>query len=264
MVDAADPVLACHCVQHFDQLHPRHSLAVDRNRNSPLEPDSYLDGFIGGIGNRLRPRVGILGWLDPRIFEVLTLDRLTPQVAVDRVDALVAANFAKLKAGLCRVQFFLVAGHTPLASWSDDAERVAVGRERHDSRVEAHLVVALACAAVGDRGCAYLAGCLDQFLRHQRATERGRQRVDTFVHCAGLKTWEDIFVDEFVFDIPDQRLHRARLCGPFFHSNEFGTCAKIYGECDDIHVVPLPDPDCRDCRVHAPAISEDALFPCHF
>ena len=66
-------------------------------------------------------------------------------------------------------------------------EHLEVGRERARRHLEAHLVVALAGAAVGDGVGAVLAGGRDQVLGDERPGERRHQRVLALVDGVGLE-----------------------------------------------------------------------------
>ena len=69
---------------------------------------------------------------------------------------------------LARVGDLLVAAHLPVADRRDDLQ---LGRQRRDRAVDAHLVVALAGAAVGDRVAAGLARDVDGDLGDQRPAQ---------------------------------------------------------------------------------------------
>ena len=67
----------------------------------------------------------------------------------------------------------------PFTHGSDDLERRI---ECRDGCLEAHLIVTLARATVGDAGGAVLMGRLDEVLRDQRAGKRGEQGVLVLIH----------------------------------------------------------------------------------
>ena len=76
----------------------------------------------------------------------------------------------------------MVRSHSPLAHGRDDLE---LGVERADAGLKAHLVVALAGAAVRDVLGAVLVRDVHEVLGDQRAGQRGKQRVDALVLAVG-------------------------------------------------------------------------------
>ena len=74
----------------------------------------------------------------------------------------------------------------PSASCAPGATIFIVGVEREHGRLDPHLVVALAGAAVGDGVAAVLARLLHRELGDQRPAERGEQRVAAAVAGVGL------------------------------------------------------------------------------
>ena len=143
---------------------------------------------------------------------------------------------------LLRVANLVVARHAPLAHRGDDLE---IGRQRLDRDVEAHLVVALAGAAVRDVAGAFLAREVDQQLGDQRPSQRRGQRVHVLVQRAGLQRRKDEIADERRFGVHDERLDRARAERFLTHDVEVAFVAHVDRERDDVEVVLLVDP--ADC-----------------
>ncbi len=81
-----------------------------------------------------------------------------------------------------------------------------VGCKRCDAHLEAHLVVALAGAAVRDGRRPVQAGCRDEMLDDQRARERGHERVAVHVERVGLQRRDAVLLGELRPGIGDVRL----------------------------------------------------------
>ena len=118
-----------------------------RDRDAGLELDRDRLGLVGrllGAGDQLEDVV--LG----RVVEVLdpaALRGAAPEVVVDRVGRDLGAALDR-DAVLARVGDLLLAAHLPGAHRRD---RLQLRRQRRHRRLDPHLVVALAGAAVGDR-----------------------------------------------------------------------------------------------------------------
>ena len=89
---------------------------------------------------------------------------------------------------------------------------VQVGREGADADLEAHLVVALAGAAVRDGGGAVVLGGLDEVLDDQRAGQRRDQRVAVHVERVGLQRRQAVLLGELVARV-DHTPRRRRSPG---------------------------------------------------
>ena len=113
------------------------------------------------------------------------------------------------------------------------------GLERVGRELEAHLVVALAGRAVGDRVGADLVGDLDQALGDQRTRDRSAEQVVALVLRIGAEHREDVVAHEFLAQVLDEdvlgldaehlRLAPRRL--------QFLALAEIGGEGDDLAAV---------------------------
>src|SRR5204863_315325 len=102
----------------------------------------------------------------------------------------------------------LGARHLPCAHVGDDLE---IGCERLEGDVEAHLVVALARAAVRHRLGAALAGGIDHQLGDQRPAQRRGERVLALVQGAGHQGGEDEAVHEQVARVDGDGVHGPGL-----------------------------------------------------
>ena len=111
-----------------------------------------------------------------------------------------------LDAVLRRVLELVGPSHVPVADGRDHAQ---LRRERADGDVEAHLVVALAGAAVRDRDRAFLARDVDEQLGDERTRERGGERIHALVQRAGGERRKAERVDEHPARVGDVRAQRA-------------------------------------------------------
>ena len=96
-------------------------------------------------------------------------------------------------------------------------DHLEVGGERARRHLEAHLVVALAGAAVGDGVGAVLAGRRDEVLHDDRPRQRRHQRVAALVQRVGLQRGGEEVVGELLAGVDDDRLDRAGGERPLAH-----------------------------------------------
>ena len=155
----------------------RQRRAVQGHRHARLEADDHFDRRRVGDP---RERVHVVGRRRPRVLDLAALDRLAPQVVVDRVQLLLRHRDGDLPLG--GKLDAVLAGQPPHPGRRVDPE---VRRQRANADLEAHLVVALARAPVGDRRRAVPARLGDQMPHDDRPRQRGHQRVLALV--AGVR-----------------------------------------------------------------------------
>ena len=176
-----------------------------------------------------------------RLVEVLdhaALAGAAPEVVVDRVRALDAGR--DRDAVLERVGDLLVAAHLPLPDRRDDLQ---VRRDGRDRRLDPHLVVPLAGAAVRDGVGAVGAGGLDGELGQQRAAERGEQRVAALIAGVGQDRRRHVVARELLLGVDHEALDRAEVDGLLAHGVEVvGRLPEVDAERDDLGVVLVLDP----------------------
>ena len=152
----------------------------------------------------------------------------------------------------------LVAGHAGVA---DRGEHLQVRAEGADADLEAHLVVALAGAAVGDhRGAVVLRGG-DEVLDDQRPGQRGDQRVAVHVEGVGLQRREAELVGVLVAHVGDDRLDRAaveRALADDVHV--LAALADVAGDGDHLGAGLLGDPADGHGGVQATRVGQDDTF----
>ena len=191
---------------------------------------------------------GVVEILDPA-----ALGRAAPEVVVDRVGRDLGAALDRDPV-LARVLDLLLAPHRPLAHRRDHLQ---LGRQRRDRAVDAHLVVALAGAAVRDRVAAGAARVLDRELRDQRPAERGEQRVGAAVERVGLDRRRDVLARELLARVDEVALDRAdpaRLA--LDHREVLARLAEIDRQRHDLGAVALADPAQHHARVEAAAVEQ--------
>ena len=167
------------------------SSSSTRPSRSPFErrparrPRTRPSTDLGLVGRLLGPGDELEDVVLGRVVEVLdpaALRGAAPEVVVDRVGRDLGAALDR-DAVLAGVGDLLLAAHLPGAHRGD---RPQLRRQRRDRRLDPHLVVALAGAAVGDRVAAGAARVLDRELGDQRPAERGEERVAAAVEGVGL------------------------------------------------------------------------------
>ncbi len=100
----------------------------------------------------------------------------------------------------------------PLAPGRDDFD---AGLERIVSQLEAHLIVALAGGAMGNRVGFFLHGDVDLPLGDQRPGDGGAEQIGSFVNGVGAQHRENVIFDELFAQIADHDFARAGLEAPF-------------------------------------------------
>ena len=171
-----------------------------------------IDEVLGAVRRPRRRRDELEDVLRRRPVEVLdhaALAGAPPEVVVDGVGAL--GGRGHRDAVLLRVGDLLVAAHLPLAHRRDHLE---LRRQGGDRRLDPHLVVALARAAVGDRVGAVLAGDLARELGEQRPAEAGEERVAALVAGVGADRGGHVVARELLLGVHHQALDGARGRGP--------------------------------------------------
>ena len=156
---------------------------------------------------------------------------------------------------LLRVGDLLVAAHLPLAHRRDHLE---VGRERRDRRLDAHLVVALAGAAVGDRVGVVLARGVAGELGQQGPAERGEQRIAALVAGVRADRRGHVVAGELLLGVHHEALDGPEVEGLLPHRVEVvGRLAQVDAERHDLGVVLVLDPLQHHRGVQAARVEED-------
>jgi hypothetical protein len=130
-----------------------------------------------------------------------------------------------------------------------------------EEMLEPDLVVALAGAAVRDRGGAVLVGGGHQVLDDGRPGQRGDQRVAVHVEGVGLDRGEAVLLGELVPGVRDLRLDGAAGECPLADDVQvLAVLADVHRDGDDLGAGLLGDPADGDGGVQAAGVGEyDAL-----
>jgi len=112
--------------------------------------------------------------------------------------------------------------------------------------IEAHLVVALAGAAVGDSIAALAVGDLDEQLGDERPRQRRGQRVDTLVQGVGLEAGPHELADEAVSTIDHVGTTGAGGEGTIGDAITQRVTTEVDRQGHDLRVVLLLEPGHRD------------------
>src|SRR3712207_5266969 len=146
------------------------------------------------------------------VFEGPGLYGAAPEVCVHAVGRLYCSRHGY--AVLLGVGYLLGAAHVPVADRGDDRE---VRSDRGSGHVEANLVVALACGAVGDDLCADLARRLHEFLGYERPPEGCEERVLAAVEGVGLDGRGYVLLGELCPRVTDEGVGGTYLQGLRLH-----------------------------------------------
>ncbi len=211
---------------------------------------------VGRVLRRLRPRPRRVERRVVGIFQFAALVADVQQVAVAAVDLLAALRHRNaMRLGILQAIFARL--QRPLAPRHDDLQ---LRSQRLVGVLEAHLVVALAGAAVRDGGGAFLQRALHLVLGDDRPRQRGAQQVLVLVHRARLDRREDVVGQELLPQVFDDDFARAGLVGLLDHGIEVVALADVGDEGDDVVVVVFLQPRNDDGGVQPSRICKDNFF----
>ncbi len=155
---------------------------------------------------------------------------------------------------LARVGDLLLAAHLPRAHGRDHLQ---LGGERGDGRLNAHLIVALAGATVGDRVAAGATRVVNRELGDQRTSERGEQRVAASVERVGLDRRGHIAARELLARIHHVTVERAEHTGLSLDDPVvLARLTEVHGEADHLRFVLVLYPLEHDARVETARIQK--------
>ncbi|SLD05225.1 Uncharacterised protein [Mycobacteroides abscessus subsp. massiliense] len=180
-VQATHALCARPAVELDDGLQHADRVAVDGSWYTLVEGDDQLVGCAPVQGRVFGVVVHIFGRRVPKVFQEAGFHRASPHVLIDRERRLLRHVDRNLV--LCRERDRLLAGPRVV---THRRQYFQIGCQRGKANLEAHLIVALAGAAVGDDPATVLACRGDQVLDDQRTADRGHQRVPIHVQRVGL------------------------------------------------------------------------------
>ena len=211
-VHAADGIASADLVQALDQFRRRELPAVDRNRIPEFETDLHRFRFVG----RLFGRDGQLEQIFFRgigeVFQRAALVGEVPQIPVPAVERFAGRIRQGDVSGFGVGDRILARADVPLAPGGDDLQARI---ERGVGQLEAHLVVALAGAAVGDGIRAVLLRRQDLVLGDQRPGDGSPQQILPFIDCPGAEQRENVIAREFLAQVLADQPARAGFTRPF-------------------------------------------------
>ena len=144
-------------------------------------------------------------------------------------------------------------GHAPVAHRRHDLE---VGSQRAGGHLEAHLVVALARAAVGHGVGAVAAGHLDEVADDDRPRQGRDERVAVLVEGVGPQRRADEVAGELLAAVDHHGVDGAGGQGPGLQGLPVAALADVAGHGDDLDAELLDHPAHGDGRVEAAAVGE--------
>ncbi len=187
--------------------------------------------------------------------------RQVPHVGVAAVDGLLGLGDGHI-VGAGIGQRVLAGANIPLAPGGDDLERRV---ERLIGQLKAHLVVALAGAAVGHGVGPFGLGHGDLPLGDKRPGYRRAQQIAPFVDGAGLHHGEQEVLGELVAQVFDDDLACAAGQPLGLQPLELVVAlANVGAEADDFAAVILAQPGDDDGRIQATGIGQDDFLHCRF
>ena len=179
-----------------------------------------------------------------------------PQVLVLGVVGL-AADLQRDVVGLGVVDLLIAALDVPLAPRGDDLQ---VGCKVHDGQLKAHLIVALAGAAVADRIRTLGTGDLHHPLCQNGACKAGAQQI-ALVIGPGLHGGDDVILHKFVGQVFDVQLGCAACLGALLQAFQLTLLAHIAAHGNDLAVVVvLFQPRDDNGSVQTTGIGQHDLF----
>jgi len=206
-VDASDGVASANFVQQFHERYGIESLAAHRNRHAFFESNLNLLFLVGRLLRRLRklPRAG--EWRTGGVFQFSAFVAQVPDVAIAAVNFLTArgdgnaAFFGVVETIFARLEL-------PLAPRGHDLQ---LGSQRLVSHLKAHLVVALARAAVADGSCAFALRHFDLMFRDYGSRQRGAKQIFVLIDRARFQRRPDVASQELFAQIFDHYLAGSGL-----------------------------------------------------
>ena len=179
-----------------------------------------------------------------------------PQVPVARIE--VGRGLEHGNSVLLRVAERVLARHdVPFAPRRDHRE---LRREREIGELEAHLIVALAGAAVRERIGAEPFGAPHLTGRDQGSRQRGAEQVAALVDGSGAQRGEAEVAHERQAQVLHHHVARAELAGPGFESFQLGALADVGTVANDLAAVVLAEPLHDDAGVEPARIGEHRAF----
>jgi len=256
-VDAAEAVGPGDLVQGVDDTEEAHGLAVHSAGDALLEIDLHVGWRIGGARRVGGHGVDVRRRLAPGVFQNTALDGPAPQVVVDGIGRL-GRGFHRHIVSRGPGDLIGPAAQIPVAYGREDRER---GIQHEHRRFEAHLVVALARASVGDVLGPELMGHRHEMLGDERARQGADEGVLVLVHGVGGQSAGEVLVGEGLAHVHHSAADGAGGERLGLHGlKPIVLLAKIAHHSDDVETVFLLEPLDAHRGVQAAGIGEYHFF----
>ena len=255
-VETADAMGARQAVGFTDQGHRVQLLTVDRHRIACFKGNLDLFRGIRSRLHRSRHRKHLLRRSHHRVFKGSGFNAAAQQIEIDRVGRLLAHRCGQTKA--FAVGDGLLTAHAPLTGWGEHLE---VRCQRSDGHIETHLIIALACASMGDSIGTHFPGHFHQALRDQRPRQGRGEGVTAFVKGVGTNRRKGEILDKRLDQISHQRLTGTGIQRFLTNRLQLIALAEISGKGDHILNTPfLLEVWDADTGIHSPGIGEYHLL----
>ena len=195
--------------------------------------------------------------IKPWVLQLPAFKTDVQKIAVHRVRFCRARRHRNI-VGLGECNHFRASGKlfskTFLPPWRDDAQ---LRPERGRREFEANLIIPLPGCAVRDGVGSLGARNFDHSLGNEWTRDAGPEKILSFVNRARLKHRENKIPGEFVAQIFDDALHRARLLRFLLQSFELLFLADIGAESDYFGLIIFFEPAKNDGRVQPARVREN-------
>ena len=232
-----DAIAAADLIQLGNEDGGLHLFAVQAHRHALFKCQLHELGLVRcglGADTQLQKARLIVLRLVARVLKVKALMAQVPQVLILGVVGL-AVDLQRDVMCLGIVDLFVTALDVPLTPRSDDLQ---VRCKVHDGQFKAHLIVALAGAAVAHGICTLGAGDLHHTLCQNGSCKAGAQQI-ALVIGPGLHGGDDVILHKFIGQIFYVQLGSTACLGALFQTFQLALLAHIAAHCNDLAVVVM-------------------------
>ncbi len=224
-----------------------------------LETDDHLVGGGAPVQRRVfGVVVHVLGRRVPEVFQEAGFHRPTPYVLVDG-ERRALGDVDRDRVFFLGERDRLLAGPGVVADRG--GQHLEIRGQRGESDLEAHLVVALAGAAVGDDAAAVFTGRAHQMLDDQRPAQCGHQRVTVHIERVRLDGRQAVLLGELVAGIDHDRFDGTAIQGALADDlHVLAALAEVDGHGHHLFAGLLADPADGHRGVQAAGIRQDDAF----
>ena len=250
---AANAVRTADFIQRLDDLRRSQSLSIHRDGGALFKSDGNFAARLGSLARVRGQHPNIVGHGQRWILQRAPFVADVPEVAVAAVNLLGRRGHRNLV--LAGVFNGILAGlDGPVAPRADDRQMRSKGLV---GQFEAHLIITLAGAAMGDRVGAFAQRHLYLPPGEQRPGDGSSQQVFVFVDRPGAHHTPEEFGDELLPHVFDENFGGAAGLGFFDDAFELLALADVAGHSNDLAAIILPQPRDDHAGVQAPGICQD-------